>query len=156
MIDSSEDDDLPQLVFDNLLQNVGDNYKNEFNIVTSWNKSRQAIYIIWLLEGEVNNGGFNQFYFNSSGQFSELVPDALKRIGAIKFADLAGRANATYQLEYDKITEHQDGTLEGFSKSYENNPLDVYDDEFYDLYKEENLIDLQIKYIRLHKGDFIN
>lgn len=155
LIDSAENEDLPQLIFDNLCELVGD-YTHEFKIVTSWNKSRQAIYLIWVLEGEVNNGGFNQFYFNSSGNFSELIPDAFKLIGANRFSDLVTRANTTYKLEYEKITAYQDGTLEGFSKSYENNPLDVYDDEFYELYKEENLNDLQIKYIRLHKSDFFN
>lgn len=156
IIDSTKDEELLQLIFDNLSENMGKDYENEYEIVTSWNKSRQAIYVIWLLEGEVNNGGFNQFYFNSSGEFSLLVPEALKLIGAPKFSDLVKRANSTYKSEYDKITEHQDGTIEGFSKSYENNPLDKYDDEFYELYENENLNDIQIKFIRSHIDDFIN
>ena len=111
--------------------------------------------MIWLLEAEVNNGGFNQFYANSSGEFYKFVPDALKLVGAVKFADLAQRANDTYDKEYKKITKHQDGSLEGFSKSYEDNPLEKYDDEFYDL-DDESLPDLQIAYIRKHKADFID
>lgn len=156
IIDSTKDEDLLQLIFDNLSENLPDNYDKEFEFVTSWNKSRQAIYVIWLLETEVNNGGFNQFYFNSSGEFAELIPDALKLVGANNFADLMNRANSTYKSEYDKITEDQDGTLDGFSKSYKNNPLNKYDDEFYELYENENLNDLQIKYIRSHKYDFTN
>lgn len=156
IIDSTKDEELLQLIFDNLSENMGKDYEKEYEVVTSWNKSRQAIYVIWLLEGEVNNGGFNQFYFNSSGEFSQLLPEALKLVGAPKFSDLVKRANATYKSEYDKITEHQDGTIEGFSKSYENNPLDKYDNEFYELYENENLYDIQIKFIRSHKDDFIN
>lgn len=155
IIDSTNDEELLQLIFNNLSDKLPDDYDKEFKTVTSWNKSRQAIYVIWLLEGEVNNGGFNQFYFNSSGEFAELLPDALELVGAKKFANLMLRANSTYLTENDKITEHQDGTIEGFSKSYEDNPLDEYDDEFYELYDVENLNDLQIEYIRANKSEFV-
>ena len=75
----------------------------------SWNKSRQAIYMIWALEAEVNNGGYNQFYFNLSGQIYKHLPDALKLVGANKFADLTKRANETFEKQNPKITQHQDG-----------------------------------------------
>ena len=156
LIDSTLDEDLSQLVFDNLLESLPNDYTKRCQTVLSWNKSKQAIYMIWCLESEVNNGGFNQFYFNTSGQFADLIPDALKLVGAMKFAELMNRANSTYISENDKITKHQDGTLEGFSKSYEDNPLDKYDKEFYALYLVEDLNNLQIKYIRNHKTEFVN
>ena len=155
IIDSTNDDELLQLVFDNLYENIPEDFSKEYETVISWNKSRQAIYVIWILEGEVNNGGFNQFYYNSSGEFANLLPEALELIGASKFSELLERANSTYKTENDRITALQDGTMEGFMDSYDNNPLDKYDDEFYELYEEENLNDLQIKYIRSHKDDFI-
>lgn len=156
IIDTTSDKNLLQTVFDNLSEKLPKDYKKEFQTVTSWNKHRQAIYIIWALETEVNNGGFNQFYFNSSGQFADFVPEALKLVGATKFADLATRANAVYQKENAKITEHQDGTLEGFSKSYDANPLNRFDDEFYALYKKENLQQLQVEFIRKNTQFFID
>ena len=155
IIDETSDDDLLQIVFDNLSAKQSD-YSNEFEIVMSWNKSRQAIYIIWLLETEVNNGGFNQFYSNSSGEFSVFLPEVLKLVGAEKFAVLAKNANDVFENENQKITQSQDGTIEGFSKSYEDNPLNELDDVFYELYNEENLHQIQIDYIRKHKLDFVN
>jgi hypothetical protein len=112
--------------------------------------------MIWLLEAEVNNGGYNQFYFNSSGQFYKQLPEALRLIGAYKFADLTIRANNTYEKENAKITKYQDGTIEGFSKSYDDNPLNKFDDEFYDLYKQEDLQKIQVDYIRKHKSAFVD
>lgn len=156
LIETTEPDNLPVMVFESLSERIGRNYKNEFKLVKSWNKSCQAIYVIWLLEGEVNNGGFNQFYANSSGNFAKLIPEALELIGSKKFSDLVRRANLTYKSEYSRITKYQDGTIEGFSKSYENNPLTIFDDAFYELYQEENLMDLQVKYIQAHKADFVN
>ncbi len=112
--------------------------------------------MIWVLEAEVNNGGYNQFYFNSSGQFYKHLPDALSLVGANKFSGLTERANETFEKENPKIIQHQDGTLEGFSKSYDDNPLNKYDDEFYDLYKIEDLQQVQIDFIRKNKKEFID
>lgn len=156
IIDTTSDDNLLQVVFDNLSEKQPTDYEKEYETVMSWNKSRQAIYMIQALEAEVNNGGYNQFYFNSSGQFYKHLPDALKLIGANKFADLTKRANDTFEKENSKIIQHQDGTLEGFSKTYNDNPLNQFDDEFYDLYKTENLQQIQVDYIRQNKKDFID
>jgi hypothetical protein len=156
IIDTTSDDNLLQVIFDNLSEKQPTDYEKEYETVMNWNKPRQAIYMIWLLEAEVNNGGYNQFYFNSSGQFYKHLPDALKLIGANKFADLTKRANDTFERENPKITQHQDGTLEGFSKSYDDNPLNKFDEEFYDLYKTENLQQIQVDFIRKHKTEFID
>ena len=156
IIDETSNDNLLQIVFDNLSAKQSDDLSTEYEQITSLNKSKQAIYVIWLLESEVNNGGFNQFYSNSSGEFYALTPDALKLVGAEKFADLVKKANAIFKIENKKITEFQDGTIEGFSKSYENNPLNEMDDIFYELYGKENLEQLQINYIRENKLDFID
>lgn len=155
MIDTTTGSDLLYLIFDDLYRSLPTNYKKEYKTVLSWNKSRQAIYMIWLLEAEVNNGGFNQFYFNSSGQFYTHLPEALKFVGATKFAELTEQANAVYEKEHKTITQHLDGTIEGFSKSYENNPLNDFDSLFYELYEKEDLLELQVDYIRNHKEDFI-
>jgi hypothetical protein len=156
IIDSTSDDELLQVVFDNLSEKLPADYEKEYETVLGWNKSRQAIYMVWILEGEVNNGGYNQFYFNSGGQFRKYIPDALRRVNAIKTANLTLAANDTYDEQNDKITKHHDGTLEGFFKSYEDNPLSGFDEQFYALNKIENLQKLQVYFIRKHKSDFID
>lgn len=156
MIDTSSDDNLLQIVFDNLSLEMPKDYEKECETVMSWNKSKQAIYMIWVLEAEVNNGGFNQFFFNSSRQYYKHLPEALKFVGANKFADLTERANSIFEKENQKITQHQDGTLEGFSKSYEDNPLNKFDDEFFKLYKTENLLHIQVEFIKKHRTEFID
>jgi hypothetical protein len=156
IVDLVPDDDLLQVVFDNLCANMPDDYTKEYDTVMNWNKSRQAVYMIWLLEMDVHNGGHNQFYFNPSGQFYRHLPDALKLIGANKHADLMQRANETFEKDNITITRHQDGTLEGFCKSYENNPLNDFDDEFYEADNEEDLTRAMTDFIKRNKHDFIN
>lgn len=157
IIELTSDDELLQVVFDNLSEQLPKDYRKEYEFITTkFNSSQQAIFLSWWLEGEVNNGGFNQYYTNSSGQYAEMVPPLLEKMGATKFAELVNRANRIYQSNYEQITKGQDGTIEGFSKSYENNPLNGLDNEFYELYKEENLYKKQIEFIRANKDDFIN
>ncbi|MFD2903804.1 DMP19 family protein [Sphingobacterium anhuiense] len=156
IIDTTSDENLLQVVFDNLSEKIPPDYEKEYETIMGWNKSRQAIYMIWVLEAEVNNGGYNQFYFNSSGQFTTHLTEALRLVGANKFAELTKRANNTFEKENPKITQHQDGRLEGFSKSYDDNALNRFDDEFYNLYKTENLQQTQIEYIRANKKEFID
>lgn len=156
IIDTTSDDGLLQVVFDNLIEKFPRDYTKEYQTVLGWTKSQQAIYVIWNLEAEVNNGGYNQFYFNPSGQYADLAPDALKLVGAFKFADLTSKANEVYKKENEKIIKHQDGSLEGFSKSYDDNPLNKFDDEFYELNKKDDLQKFQVEYIRNHKEYFID
>lgn len=156
IIDKTPDNNLLQTVFDNLSEKISWDDGTAYSTLLTLSEPRRAIFVIWCLQCEVMNGGFNQLYFNSSGQFADLMPRALQLIGANQFADVVTRANNTYKEEYNKITEFQDGSLEGFSKSYEDNPLNKLDEEFYNLQKAENLDQLQIDLIRNNKIDFID
>jgi hypothetical protein len=155
IIDTTSDDNLLQTVCDNLTQKLPSDYNDEYNAVTSWNKPQQAIYLIMNLEGQVNNGGFNQYYYNSDGQYAQLLPDLLRLVGAEKLAELTNQANETYKNENIKV-RHADRTSEGFSKSYENNPLSKMDDKFYELNKDETLDTILIQFIRKNKQYFID
>ena|SRR2546425_6502117 len=47
---------------------------------------------VWELEAEVNNGGFEQYFCNSSGNHASEVVASLKAIGAHKAAAIAQKA----------------------------------------------------------------
>jgi hypothetical protein len=44
------------------------------------------------LEREVNNGGYDQFFANSSQEFAPVIVDSLKRIGCKRAANITQRA----------------------------------------------------------------
>jgi hypothetical protein len=56
------------------------------------NEQEQAIYTIWWLEAEVNNGGFHQYLYNSASDDASIALKSLKSIGATKTANLLQRA----------------------------------------------------------------
>ncbi|HTC91206.1 MAG TPA: DMP19 family protein [Bryobacteraceae bacterium] len=49
---------------------------------------------VWAVESEVNNGGFSQYFLNSSAETAPFVVEALEAIGAPRTADICGRAIA--------------------------------------------------------------
>jgi hypothetical protein len=94
----------------------------------------QAIYSTWLVDAEVNNGGFNQFFFNPSGQYSGLALAGYELLGTEPYAAVMRAAIATFESERDLLARyHQAGTLEAFSESYEHTALDEVDQRYYAL-----------------------
>lgn len=54
--------------------------------------SEAALLDVWTLEGEVNNGGFDQYFFNSSGDRARQALAGLELIGARRAAGVLLRA----------------------------------------------------------------
>jgi hypothetical protein len=60
---------------------------------------QKVLATVWALEAEVNNGGFDQFFFNSAGDLAFFAPEALRAIGANSMAGLAQKANGVFGPE---------------------------------------------------------
>jgi len=58
----------------------------------SLSPAQNTFKLIWKLEAEVNNGGFQQYFHNSSGRDAPNVEVALRAIGADKCADITAKA----------------------------------------------------------------
>lgn len=113
-----------------------------------------VVYATWGVEAEVNNGGFNQYFWNPTGQFAEEGVEGYRAIGASRHADLVARAIAVERAERRRMeTFKARNTLEAFSESYESNPLNVLDREFYEL--DEDPCPLRIAFIRNHPDLFV-
>jgi hypothetical protein len=57
-------------------------------------EDQQVFSAIWELESRVNNGGFAQYFQSADGHTANAAPSALRAIGAVKCADIVGRALA--------------------------------------------------------------
>ncbi len=106
------------------------------------------------MEAEVNNGGFNQYFWNPSGEFALEAVEGLNAIDAKKSADLLKNAINIAIKEFPEMKKfRKKGTLEAFSESYKQTDLNVLDNVFFKY--EENLSKLRIKYIRNNSQLFI-
>ena len=161
IIDSTPTSNLEQVIIDNIYLKIipdSSNDEKQFETIISLSKGRQAIFATIGLENEVNNGGYNQYFYNfsSSGQYGELAREGFSLIGAKDFSKITQSAIDTLLKNAKHLSKFKDGTLESFSKSYENNPLNKFDDIFFELEKNINLSELRIKYILDHKSEFID
>lgn len=59
-------------------------------------EKHQIPELIRSLEAEVNNGGFDQFFFNSASDKTSDIIEALELVGATKTADIVRRAAAKF------------------------------------------------------------
>jgi len=96
------------------------------------NHHELVLMSIWQLEAEVNNGGFNQYYWNSAGDLAQDVVGFLKEIGASETASIAEAANSNFpNSSPPKDREERQDQLE----ELENKgilKLDSLDEEFYE------------------------
>ena len=77
---------------------ISDRVFNRFAEVGYDNLStpEQVFITIWSLEADVNNGGFDQYFFNSWGDLAAQTPAALEAVGAAHTAEIVRRANQVF------------------------------------------------------------
>ena len=124
-------------------------YGKNFDALTE--PQRNLHFNRWF-EGEINNGGFWQFFFNSSGNVAHQIVDSLRAIGANATADMLQKAidqfpNKTVPNTYEErmaIFEQIDDTgyeiWKELNQQFYNNPpddLDALNFEYIKQNKEE-------------------
>lgn len=72
----------------------------------------RVILAIEALEREVNNGGYGQFFVNSSREYAPIIVDALRRIGCPKTAEITQKALQIVQKIPMTNDEIENGTWE--------------------------------------------
>jgi len=95
--------------------------------------TEQVLVTIWGLEADVNNGGFDQYYFNSSGDQAFFAPEALRLIGAHRMADIVSRANAVFGPDGpSRIRTVRQAQRALVAPDHADGPWEQLDREFYD------------------------
>jgi hypothetical protein len=59
-------------------------------------EQEKTVASAWLFVGKVANGGFRGFFRSSAGDLAFYAPTALKKIGAVKLAEIAAKANEVF------------------------------------------------------------
>ena len=85
---SSDDTDKSIIELDNFICELSA-YGDDLDKLT---EPQKLFFYIQSLEREINNGGFNQYFFNSSGDFAHQTVQSLQTIGANTTADILQKA----------------------------------------------------------------
>lgn len=109
---------------------------------------------LWEVESEVNNGGFSQYFVNSSAESAHFLVDALRTIGAPKTADICQRAiAAAFPAGLPKSEEAIRSAAADFSDDMLEK-LEPIDQEFFSY--PHNLTDLLFAHVSRHPEEFGN
>ena len=98
------------------------------------NEYERIFYVVQLLETEVNNGGFAQYFFNSAGDFANELIDALTKIEAFKTVEICKKALLIYDGKVPTDKEKREEVLLNLDC---DDILSECDDAFYSY--EDNL-----------------
>ena len=125
---------------------------NLFNDFENLNETEKTFLYVEILEAEINNGGFDQYFFNSSGDYAHETLEGLKKIGAFKTAKLIEEAYKYFpENPVPKDTEERREILENIDSQTSEKWTEL-EDKFY-LY-EENIGGLVLEYVRNNINEF--
>ena len=147
-------DEIGEAIVHHVAHHVGSAMDRKAQIVRALPAGVQAVYATWLVDAEVCNGGFNQYFYNPSG---ELAGDALvgyELLGAEDYAAVMRAAIATRETERERMARFYDaGTLEAFSESYSHTELNEIDQRYYSL--GDRIYDIWASAVRERPGLFL-
>ena len=113
------------------------------------NENQRIFYITYTLEGEVNNGGFWQFFFNSSGDMANEAVSSFEKIGANKTAEICKKAVSVYG---DSVPQNRDERQSLLIDDVDE-ILNECDSAFYEY--EDDLTALNYQFIINNKDSFL-
>jgi Domain of unknown function (DUF4375) len=153
-IQSIKDEHLEQALLDYVFAKLDEHPGERLQLIASLSPGFQVFYSTWLVEAEVMNGGFNQYFWNSSSEFADMTPSALKEIGDTVAAEMMQKAIATANAEAAQTKKFKSiATLQAFSDSYKHTKLNDFDQPFSK--RAELFPALRLRYVRQHEQSFV-
>ena len=80
------------MVYFALIPRVAGTVDEQYATTKSWTKGLQMLWATQLVDDEVNNGGFNQYFFNRSGQWAMEAIEGFRLIGVVERAEIVKAA----------------------------------------------------------------
>ena len=120
---------------------------------SSLSPAQKTFKVVWELEAEVNNGGFAQYFSNSSGRDAPRAEAALRAIGADNCADLVAEAIGT--VDGDGLNWANDARRQSRIDSLAANAgdlLNALDEKFYEY--PDPLSELLTNFVAHYPNDF--
>ena len=125
------------------------NYGKDIGIL---NEYERIFFVAQELGCEVNNGGFEQFFYNSSGDFAGEIVSAFTKLGALKTAGICQKALDAFGVKLPSNRDDREELLDKILNEKISAILDECDDKFYEY--EEDLVNLNYEYIMKNRSLF--
>ena len=120
--------------------------------MSALSEAERILYITQTLEMEVNNGGFSQFFYNSSGNFSNELVGAFTAIGANATAAICQKAISAFGRDIPVDRDEREEMLDELESDEIDEILEECDSAFLDY--EDNLNELNYNFVMKNKKSF--
>ena len=139
--------------FQDLSRRVGPLFSRvESDGLESLTEPERVLFSVWGAVGQIENGGFDQFFYNSSGSFAREAASGLEAIGAIEKAAVVKRALALFPDSLPpRDRDERIAVLDSISETGDEDVFDSLNEEFYAI--PENVDALLAAYIESHDGE---
>jgi hypothetical protein len=115
---------------------------------------QRALYTITWCFREVANGGFNQFFYNTGGNHTDVIRNALRELGADEHADAFETALTAFPRSNVPVeVEVRRALLESIPK---NRRLAVFEPVEKTFFNEENIWPFFREYVEKHENEFFS
>jgi hypothetical protein len=152
-LESMSDEELEELVVNHAYANLEGRHGDVTKILETLQPGTRAVYLTSILEGEVNNGGFHQYYWNTGGRFAPGTVDAFHYFGLDQHAALMQEANAVYREEAAVMAGFQRlNTMQGLLDFHKITKLNQFDRRFFQL---DEISPVRAAIIRAMPEDFL-
>ena len=145
---ASDDKNGSIIDLDNFIGKICD-YGDDYTKLT---EPQKIFYYNQNLEREINNGGFNQFFCNSSGDNTHETILSLKTIGAEKTATILQKAIEQFPnktVPKDRVIRTE---IVEKIEEFANEIWNLLDEEFFNY--EDDLNSLNLEFVKKNKSEF--
>lgn len=152
--DWSSNQDPDGRVVDAVLDRIGCRFSGPHNIAVLTYGERLVLEMTVMM-GEVLNGGFHQYLWNSSGDSAQQVRSMLRDISAIRTADMLERISGFFPE--GRIPEDREERWRIIEELETEKPgIELFVEEDRAFYRgDENLYQLLVAYIENHRDEFV-
>ena len=113
------------------------------DILSELPRGLRVVYNVNIIESEVENGGFGQFFYNSSGELAQETRADLLLIGAHRHAAALDEAMELYE----PFGRAKDCTERWFGATPDETEIDRVTNKYYDASSSESIGELLSRYI---------
>jgi len=144
--------DLLSAIVEGLRLQMGTDFERESEVLASATPGQSAVWALWETDGEVNNGGFEQFFFNSAGALIDEAIQGADPIGASANAEILREAAEVFSDgDVPESREARWRILDSMSEEqYEQ--LSDLDGRWYD--RDRLLERRMLAYVKSHPSEF--
>ena len=123
----------------------------EYDALDLLSEPRRTVFVVDALIANVNNGGFDQYYINSSGNGAAMAPACFRRMGLADIAEIVERANSVFADSPSMLRQRRMKQIESLGE--QSSALwEACDTDFFQ--RESDVLSNSAEYILRNRNEF--